>query len=94
MKSINEVKPEAWDRLQKGTVMKKVKPLEEQIGGKHYMNYSIQPIEYTLKNDLNFCQGNVIKYITRYKDKNGVEDLKKARHYIDILIEEEIKNGY
>ena len=59
-----------------------------QVGGSHYKNYKIQPIEYTLANNLNFCQGNVIKYITRYKDKNGAEDLRKAIHYIDILLDE------
>ena len=61
--------------------------LDTQIGGSHYQNYPIQPLEYTLANNLNFCQGNVVKYITRYKDKNGIEDLRKARHYVEILIE-------
>lgn len=66
----------------------------DQIGGDHYKNMILQPIEYILKNNLNFCEGNVIKYITRYKDKNGIEDLKKARHYLDMLIEsfEEFKD--
>jgi len=65
-----------------------------QIGGDHYKNMTLQPIEYILKNNMNFCEGNVIKYITRYKDKNGLEDLKKARHYLDMLIEsfEEFKD--
>ena len=60
--------------------------LNIQEGGDHY-KLPIQPIEYIMKNNLNFCQGNVVKYITRYKDKNGLEDLKKAKHYIDLLIE-------
>lgn len=64
-----------------------------QVGGNHYQKYAIQPTEYIIKNNLNFCEGNVIKYVTRYKDKNGIEDLKKARHYLDILIEELEKNG-
>lgn len=66
----------------------------QQIGGDHYKNMTLQPIEYILKNNLNFCEGNIIKYITRYKDKNGIEDLKKARHYLDMLIEsfEEFKD--
>lgn len=59
-----------------------------QVGGNHYSKYAIQPAEYIIKNKLNFCEGNVIKYVTRYKDKNGVEDLRKARHYLDILISE------
>ena len=61
--------------------------LETQIGGNHYKELSIQPIEYILANKLGFCEGNVVKYITRYKSKNGLEDLKKAKHYIDMLIE-------
>ena len=62
---------------------------ETQVGGLHYKDMKIQPIEFSMKNNLNFCQGNVIKYVCRYKAKNGLEDLKKARHYIDLLIEHE-----
>lgn len=58
-----------------------------QIGGQHYKNKKIQPITFIMENDLGFCEGNIIKYVTRYKDKNGIEDLMKARHYIDFLIE-------
>lgn len=61
---------------------------DKQVGGTHYKDLNIQPVEYILKNGLGFCEGNVIKYITRWRNKNGVEDLKKARHYIDILIEQ------
>lgn len=63
--------------------------LDTQIGGDHYKKMPIQPLEFIIKNGLNFCQGSVIKYVTRYKDKNGIEDLKKARHYIDVMIEME-----
>lgn len=66
-----------------------------QVGGDHYRKYAIQPTEYIVKNRLNFVEGNIIKYVTRYKDKNGLEDLYKAKHYLDILIrsiEEEV-NG-
>lgn len=63
------------------------KALDTQVGGNHYKNLKIQPIEYIMANNLNYCQGNAIKYLTRYKDKNGLEDLKKAKHYIDILIQ-------
>lgn len=59
-----------------------------QVGGNHYKDMKIQPIEFTLQNNLGFCEGNIIKYVSRYKNKNGVEDLKKARHYIDLLIEQ------
>lgn len=58
-----------------------------QIGGNHYQKMAIQPIDFIIKNNLNFPEGNVVKYLSRYKLKGGVEDLKKARHYLDILIE-------
>jgi len=60
-----------------------------QIAGTHYKNKGIQPIEYIMANGLDFCEGNVVKYISRWrdKDKNGLDDLLKARHYIDFLIE-------
>lgn len=61
-----------------------------QIGGNHYKDMKIQPIEYILENNLGYCEANVIKYVTRWRSKNGVEDLRKAKHYIDILIEREL----
>ena len=66
--------------------------LDKQVGGDHYSKLAIQPVEYINANHLTYLQGNVIKYVTRYKDKNGVEDLQKAKHYIDLLIELEDKN--
>ena len=53
----------------------------------HYTGKAIQPLDYILNNEMNFCEGNIIKYVTRYKEKNGVEDLRKARVYLDALIE-------
>lgn len=64
-------------------------PITQEIGGSHYKGFAIEPIQFILANGLGFCEGNVVKYICRYKRKNGVEDLKKARHYIDFLIERE-----
>jgi hypothetical protein len=52
--------------------------LDKQIGGSHYKDMAIQPIEYIHKNGLGFCEGNIVKYITRWKTKNGIEDLKKS----------------
>lgn len=60
---------------------------EVQEGGNHYRKYAIQPTEFIHKNGVGFIEGNVIKYIMRYKDKNGLEDLKKAKHYIELLME-------
>ncbi len=65
--------------------------VSKQVAGSHYKAKKIQPWEYISANDLDFFEGNVIKYITRYKDKGGVEDLQKAKHYIEYLIEKESK---
>lgn len=70
----------------------KTKATNIQVGGNHYRDMKIQPIEFIQANGLNFCQGNVVKYITRYKHKNGKEDLLKARHYIDLLLQYEYPN--
>lgn len=59
-----------------------------QEGGNHYKHMAIQPYEYCHKNNLGYCESNIIKYVSRWKNKNGVEDLKKARHMLDLLIEE------
>lgn len=62
------------------------KATDTQVGGNHYQ-LPIQPIEYIHKNGLGFIEGNVIKYITRHRNKNGKQDLLKAKHYIDLLIQ-------
>lgn len=67
--------------------------LGKEVGGNHYKDMVIQPIEFITKNGLGFIVGNIIKYVCRYKNKNGKEDLLKARHYIDLLIELEYDNG-
>jgi hypothetical protein len=69
--------------------------LDTQVGGDHYKQMKIQPLEYALENGLGICEHAVIKYVTRwkYKHADGVEDLRKARHYLDILIEREIAQG-
>ena len=74
------------------TGQEKVAASETQVAGNHYSKLKIQPMEYCLQNDLNYGQSNAIKYITRYKDKNGIEDLKKAIHCIELLIEFEEKD--
>jgi hypothetical protein len=58
-----------------------------QVGGSHYNTGGIQPIEFIQSNNLDFLQGSAIKYIFRYKNKNGKEDLLKARHYIDLILQ-------
>ena len=61
--------------------------LDNQIGGEHYKNMKIQPMEFSMANNLNACQHTAIKYICRYKDKNGVEDINKAIHTLQLLKE-------
>lgn len=63
--------------------------LSEQIGGTHHKGFKIQPVEFIYANNIPFCEANAIKYLCRWRNKNGKEDLLKARHYIDLLIEME-----
>jgi len=64
-----------------------------QVGGNHYREMKIQPIEYITKNGLNYAEGNVVKYVSRWRKKGGIEDLRKAKHYIDLLIEEAVDDN-
>jgi hypothetical protein len=64
-----------------------MKANKKQVGGKHYIKYKIQPIEFITQNNIPFIEGNVIKYLLRYKDKNGIQDLDKCIHYIELLKE-------
>lgn len=66
--------------------------LDTQIGGSHYKNMPIQPMQYSMANELDACQHTIIKYVTRFREKGGVQDLEKAKHVIDMLIEFE-QNG-
>ena len=69
------------------SVSKDLSALDVQVGGSHYKDMTIQPIEYIIANDLPFIEGNIVKYITRWKQKGGVEDIKKVIHYAQILLE-------
>ena len=61
--------------------------LDVQIDGDHYKNFAIQPAEFSFKNKFNWHQGEIIKYVTRYNLKHGRDDLEKAKHLIEMLIE-------
>lgn len=61
--------------------------LDIQVAGGHYKELVIQPVEYIHANGIGYFEGNVIKYVSRWRAKGGVADLEKARHYIDLLIE-------
>ena len=60
---------------------------EQQVGGAHYATKAIQPWDFIIANNLGYLEGNIVKYVSRWKDKGGVEDLKKAQHYLQKLIE-------
>lgn len=61
--------------------------LNEQHGGAHYRELKIQPVVFIMKCQMGFCEGNVIKYVTRWRDKGGAGDLRKARHYLQFLMQ-------
>jgi hypothetical protein len=65
--------------------------LSTQVQGNHYKDLKIQPVEYIYANGIGYFEGNVIKYVTRWRVKGGNADLLKARHYIDLLLELEEK---
>lgn len=63
------------------------KALKTQEGGTHYKDMVIQPVEYIHSNNIDYLSGNVIKYVSRHKSKNGAEDIKKAIHYLQLILE-------
>ena len=67
------------------------KVYNKQIGGSHYKSMAVQPSEFINKNKLQFAEGNAIKYICRHAHKGEVEDLEKAKHYIDMIIERDYR---
>lgn len=68
-------------------IQQEVKATDTQIGGDHYIKLAIRPMQYSMKNGLDPLQHTIIKYVTRFRDKAGIEDLEKAKHCIDMLIE-------
>jgi len=63
------------------------KATQKQVGGSHYKDMPIQPVEYAQRNNLNFIEGCVIKYVSRHRSKNGAEDIEKAIHFLNLLLE-------
>jgi hypothetical protein len=83
MNNVTEVTPEEleeWNKMTQNAV-------DKQVGGNHYKDLPIQPIEYIHANAMGYMEGNVVKYISRWRKKNGLADLEKAKHYIELLIE-------
>jgi len=64
-----------------------LKAIDMQVGGEHYMNMALQPIEFILHNDMGYIEGRVVEYMARWKAKGGIVDLHKSRHLLDIAIE-------
>ena len=60
--------------------------MTDQVGGNHYRNKPIQPIQYIMENKLGYCEGNVIKYVTRHQEKGGAEDIRKAIQYLKFIL--------
>jgi hypothetical protein len=67
--------------------------LGKQVAGSHYKDLPIQPVEFIHANAIGYFEGNVIKYVSRWRKKNGMADLEKAKHYIELLIELENRNA-
>lgn len=82
-RTINDIAPEEWD---------KVSALARQEGGSHYKDFVIQPVEFCHVNNIPYIEATAIKYLCRWRKKNGIEDLKKAKHFIEMLIELETKD--
>lgn len=85
-RSIDDATPEEWNRSYPTP-----SPLNVQVQGSHYKDLKIQPIEYIHANGIPFAEGNVIKYVTRWRAKGGIKDLEKAKHFLELLIELEAK---
>ena len=79
----------AKDKLEKATYQD---PLKMQEGGSHYKAMKIQPVEFIHENGIGYLEGNVIKYVCRHRQKGGIEDLRKAQHYIELLIHQEYRH--
>ena len=100
--SINDAKPSEWDRASKTATGKLYHPQDRHMNPvtkpEHYNKGGMDAIDY-IKQQLgegfgDYCSGNVMKYLHRYKYKNGIEDLRKARQYLDWLIEDMVNEGY
>ena len=72
----------------------RMKANDTQVAGGHYKQKTIQPWDYIAANNLGYFEGNIVKYVSRWKEKGGVEDLRKARHYIEKLIELNTEDSY
>jgi hypothetical protein len=79
-KRINDITPQEWDNMNK-------LPSTKQVGGDHYKKFKIQPAEFCYKNGIPYLEATAIKYLCRWRDKGGIQDLDKAIHFIELLKE-------
>ena len=84
--SINDPTPAEWNAAYRCVDIGGENPTDMQVGGNHYSSRKIQPIDFIAGNDLDFMEGNVVKYITRHRDKNGADDIRKAIHYCNLIL--------
>ena len=69
------------------------KALDKQVGGDHYKYLAIQPAEYNQRNRLPYCEANVVKYVTRHRSAKGREDIEKAIHYLELILQIDYGEG-
>ena len=86
MKSL-KIEEEVGDGFYGGSEEYLQKANKKQVAGSHYRDKEIQPWDYIYANNLCYFTGNCVKYVSRWKEKGGVEDLRKAKHYLEKLIE-------
>jgi len=84
MKIVGSGADREWEDV---LVEQELTALDKQEGGNHYKDMAIQPVEFITANDLGFLEGNIIKYVCRHHAKNGAEDIKKAIHYCELLLQ-------
>lgn len=97
MSSINNIKPKEWDDVAKvtgwGDPLRDEKASSTQVGGTHYKKFKIQPAEFCHVNNIPYLEATAIKYLCRWRDKGGIQDLDKAIHFIELLKEFENANN-
>lgn len=87
--AVYDVETGQWLCTEPKVIVKEIpeSALSIQEGGSHYKSMAIQPVEFITKNSIPYLEGNVIKYVSRHQAKNGIEDIKKAIHYLQLIAE-------
>ena len=91
--SCDKARKEIYKRIFNSMRMTKMPATDNIKNPKHYSTWKIEPIQFIVENEIPYAEGNIIKYVMRWKYKNGLEDLHKAKEYLDILIKDEMKKG-